>query len=120
MEPESSQIPMINPYLIQQQQAQQQMLLQQQILLQQQQQQQLLHQQMPPLAQQSISMPQPQMIMQQPLYDINAFTGRSSSANISPIPETTVQSPKSPLSKASKEFYALFRNGGKSYVQCPR
>lgn len=117
IEPENSQIPMINPYLLQQQQqqvqqAQQQMILQQQILLQQQQQQQQL-QQMPPPAQQPMGMPQPQLMMQQPLYDINSFSSRPTpGATLSPLPETSVPSPKSPLGKASKEFYALFRNGG--------
>ncbi len=124
MEPESAQIPMTNPYLLQQQQQQQQaqsqaqqqqMLMQQQILLQQQQQQQMLmQQQMPPPVHPPLGMPQNYIMMQQPVYDINSFNGRSPS-NLSPFTDTQGQSPRSPLPKASKEFYALFRNGGKEY-----
>lgn len=130
IEPESAQIQMTNPYLLQQQQAQlqaqqqqqqQQLMLQQQILLQQQQQQQLLQQQQQQqlLQQQQMAMPQqppmglpqPHMMMQQPVYDITAFNNRSP-ANLSPFTEQQGQSPRSPLGKASKEFYAFFRNGG--------
>ncbi|KAI8088285.1 hypothetical protein BDF21DRAFT_491340 [Thamnidium elegans] len=135
MEPENSQMPIMNPYILQQaqqlqqqqqqqqQQHQQQMLLQQQILLQQQQQQQqlqrqqlkqqqqqpLIHQQVPPL---TTAMPQPHMLMQSPLYDINAFNGRVLPNNLSPVPESSAQSQNSPLNKASDEFYALFSKGG--------
>ncbi|MBM6385812.1 MAG: hypothetical protein JSY10_17790 [Paenibacillus sp.] len=137
MEPENSQMPIMNPYILQQaqqlqqqqqqqqQQHQQQMLLQQQILLQQQQQQQqlqrqqlkqqqqqpLIHQQVPPL---TTAMPQPHMLMQSPLYDINAFNGRVLPNNLSPVPESSAQSQNSPLNKASDEFYALFSKGGKN------
>jgi hypothetical protein len=136
----NQQIPMPNPYLIQQQQhqqqqslqqqqaqaqaqvqaQQQQMMLQQQMLLQQQQQQQqqmqmqqqMQQQQM--LQQQQMALPVPPlMMMQQPLYDMNTFASGRSPSNLSPFSDPNGQSPRSPLAKASKEFYALLRNGGK-------
>lgn len=139
IEPESTQMPIMNPFMLQQaqqlqqqQQQQQQMHLQQQILLQQQQAQQqqqlvqaqqqrqqpqaLLHQPLPPS---NITITQPHMLIQPPLYDMNAFNGRTLPPNnLSPVPEsTTNQSPQPPpLTQASQEFYALFREAGSAFL----